>query len=363
MRLQGGAAKATDGPGLGGIDWQGIAVLINESLVSGSSFKMQEARGRVHDAIYERMTKEELLAVLRDISKMDFPQQTINELENLVCHPLTLRFPEYALNELSDRLTGSEEFAVPNYLLTAFEGWIAKDPAAAIAWMDKQVAAGKFEGRGLEGLDKMGGIFEGRVIASLLTTDPSAAARRLEAVAPEYRGLVFFGELRPEHHAAFADLVRKFLNEKDALKAIENQIFAVDSSPAEVTAFIEAIQATPEERALCVRTAARNLVVHKLLNRLTPDFTGVREWAEATLPGSAAGATGHLLGDGLVLHELGIAEASRLALEYAEAGDGDAVLVPFLESEVVQGYNETARNLAKKISDPVVRKRILIALH
>ncbi|RYD47007.1 MAG: hypothetical protein EOP85_06300 [Verrucomicrobiaceae bacterium] len=305
------------------------------------------------------MTREELVAALREVEAMDLPKEISFELEGLIGHPLTMKFPEYALAELTNRLKGSSEDSISMYLVNAFEEWVGKDQGAAGVWLDAQIAAGKFESRALDGGNWLRKAFEGMLVSSLASTDPVAAARRLEAIPPENRAGEFFGMVKPEGYAAFADLVRAHLSREDSLKALESQTFHFRDSYDDVTTYLEAIRATPEEKARCVQTTARNHILNPILNRHPADFPKMREWVDSVIPGSADSITGQVLGDQYVVARLGFPEASRLVRQYADAGGGDAVLVPFLESKWVGAYKESARGMAAGISDSESRERIL----
>lgn len=357
---QPGHPPAPDGSsGTAKIDWRKLAERVAAAKAAGAAYKVNEIRNGINQQIYQDMTAEELLAALREVEAMGLPKEIATELEEMISHPLTMRFPDYALAELTDRLKGSSEESISMYLAFAFEEWLGKDQGAAAAWLNAQIAAGKFESRALDGGNWMRKAFEGMLISSLASTDPAAAGRRLETIPFENRAGEYFGMVKPEDQAAFADLVRTHLSREESLKAIESQTYQFRDSYEPITTYLDNIHATPEEKARCVRTAARNHILNPILNLHPPDFPKMREWADSVIPGSADSVTAHVLGDRGVLSRLGFPEASRLARQYAEAGGGDAILVPFLESEWVGAYKNSARTMAAGISDDEARERIL----
>lgn len=353
MRKQAGAADA--GKHTAGIDWRSIAERITTAKASRTdTFGLRES---VKEQI-AGMSREELLAALHEVSALDAPPQTIDELENIVGHPLTRRFPEYALTELTDRLNGGNGGSLCLYLGDAFKAWLRKDQMAAMAWLDDQVAAEKFQNRTLNGNSFLRSSFEGALITSLLATDPAAARLRLEAIPPENRG-INFGEVRPEDHAAFADLVRTHLDEKRSLAVLEAQAYHLQEGYDQISAYLDRIEARPGELEAVVKLGAMNGIISDILNKRPADFPEMREWVESRIPGAADRVTGAVLGNEMMLHRLGFPEAARLATQYADAGGGDAVLVAFLESSGVAAYKEGARKLAGRISDAAARERVL----
>ncbi len=225
------------------IDWQSVARLTTTAKASGLTHETDEL-ARIVGPRINAMTKEELLAALREVSAMDAPPQTIDELENLLGHPLAYRFPEYALKELTDRL-GGPGGALGLYLGDAYRGWLKKDQQAAITWMDEQVAEGKFQTHTLNGNSFLRSTFEGALITSLLATDAAAAARRIESLPPDHRQDINFGAVRPEDHAAFAELVRTHLDGKKSEAAIAAQIHQLHGGYDEISTYLDTIKATP----------------------------------------------------------------------------------------------------------------------
>lgn len=345
----------------GGIDWSNLAERITAaraSSVPGKS-ELQSIRDSIRADI-EKMTRDELLAALREVSLLDAPARTIDDLENFVGSSLCHRFPEFALMQLTDRLNSGRIDSVGIYLRDAFKQWLGTDRPAATAWLDEQIAAGKFENLTLSGKSYLRAAFEGNLITSLLSTDPAAAARRIETLPPGSRHGINFGPVRTsESQTAFADLVHTYLSKEAGITAVTQQLYEIHGGYDSVSAYLRNIRTTPEELEACVKTAAAIQISSAMMNSRPVDYQRMREWADSHIPGSADRVTGAILGEQSIIHQIGLPEAARLATRYADAGGGDAVLVPFLESGWVTVYKEPARILAAKISDPAARTRIL----
>jgi RNA polymerase sigma factor (sigma-70 family) len=345
----------------GGIDWNHLAEQITAVRVSSTpgNANLQAIRDSIRSDL-QKMTKEELLAALREVSSVKAPARTIDDMENFIATILCRKDPVYSLEQLTDRLGAGRPDSVAVYLEDAFNRWIKTNPAAATAWLDKQIEAGSFENRTLSGTSYLQSKFEGNLMSSLLATDPAAAARRLESIPAGQRDRVLFGEVKsPESRAVFAALVREHFSEGPRIVAFTQQIYSIHGGYETVNAYLRDIRATGSELEACVKTAASNRISSAVMNKQPVDYQGMRAWAESHLPGSADRITGATLGDTMVLGVMGFPEAARLAEKFADAGDADAVLIPFLESEGVAVYKEPARKLAAKISDPAARDRIL----
>ncbi|RYD22000.1 MAG: RNA polymerase sigma factor [Verrucomicrobiaceae bacterium] len=362
LRVQsraGSARRTFAAPGSGGLAWHDLADEITAARMSStmSTFDMDRFNNIVEPHV-KKMTREELVAALREVSALDAPLGTIDVLENFISMQLCHQFPEYALTQLADRLDSGHGNVVSLYMASAFEKWLKKDSAAATAWLDGQIAAGSFENRTLSGASQLRGSFEGNLIASLLGSDPAEAARRLEALPLKNRNIPF-GQVRPEHQGAFADLVRNHLSKEDSLLTLSTQIYNFQGDAADTSAYLGNIRATPEELETCVPLGAHLQISNANLNHKPMDFPAMRAWVETYLPGSADRVTGMVLGEISADYQLGIAEATRLAIQQAEAGGGDAVLVAFLGTRAVSNYKEAARQLATRITDPAARQRVL----
>lgn len=127
----------------------------------------------------ETTSREELIAILDQLATFDCPKGRKTVLEAAVIMPLTRLDPEWVLGHYAVRLheTGLG-------LDNALASWARKDIAAATAWLDSQIAAGRLDGKSLDesrGDGSRGG-FELALIALLIDSDASAAGRRLGAL-------------------------------------------------------------------------------------------------------------------------------------------------------------------------------------
>ena len=316
------------------------------------------------------MSKEELAAAFDEIAALDFPAESREMLEQLIIGPLAEKDPEFALTKFIDRLQDNDG-ALSWQLSHAMQQWAKKDPTAAIAWFDRQIAAGKFDSKSLDGKSQSRIRFEGNLINVLLGSDPDAAGRRLGALPEDQRDEALsqfsFQQLEEEDQLAFAKLVRDQLPEKDQAKALGQQASRLlgNEDYSKVTGFLDRIQATPAERAACVEQAAesklQSISYKKKVTR--EDLDSMREWVTAQAPEKTGTVTGKVLASASQNgRKMEFSEAADLAVEYHDASGNDDVLSSFLDGWPARQNDqnkELARSLAQKISDEKRREEIL----
>lgn len=347
------------------IDWKKIAEQFAEIRQAGGTGDMRTMM-RFQQRL-QAMSKEELVAALDEIAALDFPIETRNMLEQMIVGPLVEKDPELALTKFIDRLHDNDG-SLSWQLSNAMQKWAKKDPAAAIAWFDRQIAAGKFDSKSLDGRSQSRIQFEGNLIHVLLGTDPEAAGRRLAAMPEDQRDDALsqfsFQPLKDEEQLAFATLVRDQVAEKDQARTLAQHASRLVGKDgySKVTEFLDRIQATPAERSASVEQAAESsirTISHQ--SKITrEDLDTMREWVTAQAPESTGRATGSALANALQgSRKLDFSEAAELAVQYHEASDNDDVLHSFLNGWGARQNKEQARILAGKISDAKRREEIL----
>jgi hypothetical protein len=314
------------------------------------------------------MSKEELVAALDEIAALDLPQKSRDQLEQMLIGPLAQKDPELALTKFIDRI--QENHGMMGWqLANAMQQWAKKDPSSAIAWFDRQIAAGKFDSKSLDGKSRTRLQFEGNLINLLLSSDPDAAGRRLAALPEDQRDETLsqfsFQPFKEENQAAFAKLVRDQIPEKEQARTLARKASSLvnnDGGYSKVTEFLDRIQATPAERTACVEQAAESKLFNTSLQKTITreNLDAMREWVTAQAPESTSTVTGKALANASYnenVRKIEFPEAANLAFEY-DAGDG-AVLSSFLAGWQAVQNKERIRLLVDKISDPKRREEIL----
>jgi len=339
------------------IDWQQIAA------AQQSSF--DDARVMLRfDQRLQAMTREELLAALAEVATLDLTANARSLLEQMLIGPLIEKDPELVLARFMDRLQ-DEASGLKWHLPNALREWAKQDPAKAEAWLDQQIAAGKFASKTLDGKNPFRVQFEGVMLGILFPMDPAAAGRRLAALPQDQRADVVRGMLGTVTEAdqpAFAQLVRDQVPAAEQAQFIANRALAVMQGgyPA-VTEYLDRIAATPAERGACVEqvaTAGLIAITNETVTR--DDVDALREWAATQAPDATDRATGNMLAMATQTPPaLEFNAAAALALQYSQASGNDDVLGAFLESWAALYNKDQARAYAANISDERRRAAIL----
>jgi hypothetical protein len=345
------------------VNWENLAVMIRQTGVdnrSGNAPGMLSIQRRLL-----AMDAAELVAGLDRIAAMSLDDGTRRKLEDMILDPLAKKDPELALNRFKGRLAGAP--GIDSLLLSSALGlWAGRDPAAATAWLDREIAAGTFDAKSLDGYNRNREWFEANIIPRLFATDAAGAEARLSALPPQMRKEILMKEnpfARDE--VAYAELVRRQLNDDGRLATIGQRASAIvlqGGGFADVDHYLERISATPDERLRSlekVSTQYINSLAAK--GKLSgAEIDAVRAWARQQAPD----AVDRLTGEGLGMAVAGAAgmsfeQASALALGYHQASANDDVLQTFLSTIPADRNKAAARELAGKISDPAKREKLL----
>jgi hypothetical protein len=243
-----------------------------------------------------------------------------------------------------------------------FEKWILRDSPQALAWLDRQVAAGLFESRSLAGTSGVRQEYEALIF--LRTKDGS----RIAALDPLDRLPTLqswrFQSLKPEEQADFAKVVRtsglKPSEVVQVLKPLLNR--AMESGDlAGADAFLERVAPTPEELPRLSESAAGNAMfaLGKKADQLTGDeVPAIRTWlADKSSEGDAY--IGSMIGRGFS-NGWDAAQIFTTLDRLQKDKPSDDLVFRFLLDATQEGHKQkldpaTALDLANRISDPEKR--------
>ena len=347
------------------IDWKNLSARMAEMQESGG---LGDVRAMVDlQKRLSGMSAEEIIAALDEISALGLDADARKLMEEMLVEPLIERDPELALATFADRVRDDED-GVGWQLSAALGAWAKKDAAAASAWFDRQIAAGLFESKSLDGQSQRRMEFEAALVGVLLTSDAAAAGQRIAALPEDQRRealeQISFSELTPAGQKAYAELVRGLVPQDERAGSFTHIISELipEGGYSKVEAFLDGIQASPEERAVSAREAA-NAQLEKIAGERAvtrEDVEAMREWLNRQAPGTVDRVTGEALADAAQDGgEFSFSDASKLAVEYHRSSSNDDVLVAFLESFAARSNLEEALPLADRIADPERREKIL----
>jgi hypothetical protein len=347
------------------LEWEKIAAQLLESDRSGligDLRTMTQFQQRL-----QTMSKEELCAALDEIAALDLPAKSRATLGLMFLEPLAAKDPELALTRFVGGVQ-DDSIELSWQLSNILKPWATKDPAKASAWLDQEIATGKFDSKSLDGHSISRNFFEASLIDTLLGTAPDEASRRLGAISPELRVIVLsqhpFEQLKEENQLAFGRLVREQVPENQQMELISRQASNVGFREgfAGVTRFMDRIAATPAERVAWVEQSAGSLFQSTIQEKKVTreDLDTLREWTTRQAPASTDRITGNAIANAMRNgRKLDYAAASELALHYHQASGNDDVLISFLDGLSGGENTEQARALAAKITDTNRRQEIL----
>lgn len=367
-RGEGGHAKTADKPGKdkGPLDWPKLAGVLADMQKSGGLGDLRTML-RLQQRV-RTMTREELVAALDEIAALELPAASRAILEPLLIAPLLEKDPALVLTRFTQRLDEHDD-AMDRQLAVALKAYAKSDPRKAAAWFDQQVAAGKFESAALNGRSQTRLLFEAALLGVLLTSDPSAAVDRLSALPQDQRaeaiGNASLSATTQADLTAYAKLLRSQVPAAEQAAAFARQAaqWAAQGGYANVTAYLNAIKLSAEERIACIEQAVATQLFSNNKRLTTADLDTLREWVGSQAPQATDNVTGKVLCTAaLGNRKLDFAQAAELAVQYSQASGNDEVLITFVENWAARSNKEEARNLAGKISDAKRRAEILKSL-
>ncbi len=312
--------------------------------------------------ILAEMSNDELIAAYHEINVL--PSRPINRwhLEDEMLKILEWKNPEFAFSQHIARFENNDKITSG---IARFSLWLERDPAAATAWYESEVAKGTFD-KNLDNNPRLRQPFEAGFIRSLLTSDPAAAERRMNQIPPDQRKelVVFYLKASENDPKALIDLIRKTVSKEEQTKLVALKV--IDpihlKNTARVLQNLARINATQEERSTLLQ-----MEVLKDVNFKTFDGTRMkqyREWALAIDPSSADRTTGLAFAQYAKNHRKPeeYEYITKLAIDYHGMGAGDDFIIGVVEGSGTGRATlplENARALAMKISDQTRRNEIL----
>ena len=324
------------------------------------------------DQRMQSMTKEERLAALEEISALDLPADARRIFALRIIGPLQDEDPEFALTHCIDCMKDALD-VLSEPLSEALKNLAKKDPAKAQAWLDQQIASGKFDSKSLDDENHSRMLFEGKLFGVLIGTDPEAAEKRLQAIPVDQRFSVMakapLDLINEDKQLAYADLIRRQLpyqSEKSAMIAkYGNGLVRGDGFTA-VDAYLDRIAATPGERTATIREVAFRDTMEKFSqNSANQTFSrenldAIHEWVSKQAPGNADTLFGAALASAAHFSWQGkFVDSAALAQQYDAASGNQDVLTGFLEDRASYFHRDEVRELAQQITDEKRREQIL----
>ncbi len=345
------------------VNWKEVARQLDDDRGAGGVNRFLIPNIRLKEG-FRAMSRERLLAAFEEVSAADLSDREVQILETALYDQLHVKDPGHALNRALERDQDSTTHS-------RFLGhWAARDLAAATAWLDRQIAAGTLEDKGLGGGNGTRIRFEREVFFETMKADPAAASERLAALPAEKRAAVFqqtftYQRFKEVDITALADVVREQLPEEHRLDVLTWPVTESGEGGTvayqEVEQYLAKIGASPDERAACIMGMAKRgrfpRASGDYFNVQASDLDALREWTGKLHPGLKGQVTAAALGKSL--GHMPYPEAVAYALRCHTEDGGDAILQAVLNPSYVKGHEALAREVAGKVADVQTKQRLL----
>jgi hypothetical protein len=346
------------------IDWSVVGTSMKRGQLGGVELSRRDLKS-LREKL-RAMDQWQLLDALEDIKGQGLGEEQQAELELLVQGYLAEKNPEMALDLIKDRIDPSDFLNFATFK-SQLSRWARIDPDAASAWLDRQIDAGAFEAKSLDGKNEILLGFEASISRQLLDSNPTKADERFSSL-PYYLRKELLADsqmsaINSENWTAFAELVRNNLDPGDVSRILGEQVSRVITGGGldAVSDFMDRTGASTEERISFAEKAVEKLQRSFVIEKPTvEEVEAIRTWLAAEAPGSVEGSTGELLG--YVAGKFGGEQASSLldlALMYYAKGSDEKILTGFAEGMRNWEGGDALRRAAAQVSDPSIRETLL----
>jgi hypothetical protein len=355
-------------------DWNALVLFNNNE---GVRFNVTAACRRL-ETLASEMSGDELVSAYTQMASLPVDAPFRNYLEAIMLDQLKTKNPGFAFSQLIAKCQNEDTGPIQ---MGDFNKWLARDPAAATAWYESQLAAQVFD-KTLDGNSPNMVPFEAAFIMSLLATDPAAAEQRLKSIPPDLRGSLgpYVWSVPKENSKAFVDLLRKSMPMEEYVAILKynsltdyNFRFDSDSDPKVVLKNLDRLGLTPEECSTLMTQHFAEIAKSRAMRDKfglpsREKFDEDRARIQAIDPSSADRATGVALQSYLEASKTTSARdfVEKAAMDYHGSGAGDELLLPLIEGSAngsIPFPKDRARLLAMKITDERLREEMLEKLN
>ena len=354
-------------------DWSEVVMFNNNE---GARFNLTAACRRL-EKLASEMSGDQLVRAYTEMAALPVEAEFRNYLESMMLDQLKGKNPEFAFSQY---LAKCQNESIDPIRMGDFRKWLGKDPAAATAWYESQVAGEVFD-KTLDGKSPTMIPFESAFIMSLLASDPAAAEQRLNKLPPDLRASVgtYMWDVPKENSKDFVDMLRRSMPMEEYMAILkdnsltDNFRFDSKNDPKEIQKNMDRLGFSPEERSTLMAQQFAEAAKYRAMRDTGNDpsrekFDDLRARIQAIDPSSADQATGVALQSYLENSKTTGAQdfVEKIATDYHDSGAGDELLIPLIEGSAngsISYPKDRARVLAAKISDDRLREEMLQKLN
>ena len=351
-------------------DWCALVLFNNNE---GARFNLTAACRRL-EKLASEMSGDELVRAYTEMAALPVEAEFCDYLESVMLDQLKGKNPEFAFSQCIAKCQNENTSPIK---MGDFRAWLARDPAAATAWYESQIAADVFD-KTLDGKSPTMIPFEAAFIMSLLATDPAAAEARMNNIAPDLRGSLgsYVWAVPKENGRAFVDLLRKSMPMEEYMAILKDNSlteyhfrFDSESDPEVVRKNLNSLGFTPEERSTLMAQHFTEVAKYRAMRDKGNEpsrekFDEDRARMQAIDPSSADRATGLALQRYPAESKTTSAQdfVEKIAVDYHGSGAGDELLLPLIDGSATGSIpfpKDRARVLAGRIADDRLREEML----
>ena len=355
-------------------DWNELVLFNNNE---GARFNLTSACRRLENLASE-MSGDELVRAYTEMAALPVEAEFRNYLESMMLDRLKGKNPEFAFSQY---LAKCQNEGIDPIRMGDFSKWLARDPAAATAWYESQVAGEVFD-KTLDGKSPTMIPFESAFIMTLLVSVPAAAEQRLNNLPPDLRASVgtYMWDVPKENSKDFVDMLRRSMPMEEYMAILKDNSlteynFRFDSKndPKDIQKNMDRLGFSPEERSTLMAQQFAEIAKYRAMRDRgnapsREKFDDLRARIQAIDPSSADQATGVALQTYLESSKTTGAQdfVEKIATDYHDSGAGDELLIPLIMGSANGSMSypkDRARVLATKISDDRLREEMLQELN
>ncbi|YCM42077.1 hypothetical protein V2O64_12270 [Verrucomicrobiaceae bacterium 227] len=272
----------------GSLDWKAIAELISSAEKSGGIPSNMKTMAKLQAKLM-MLDESEIEDGLAKIETLELSKNGVRELKQSLIRMLAEKNPAKALDLMGD-ITSTQNNSLHWAQQNAFKKLAAKDPAAALAWLDEKIKDGQLVSKALDPGENPRLRFESALLGSLLKNDLATVQARLSTFSEEERNQLFSdpnqwkrgGKMPPE----FLELARTNLTEEQATNTIANAWASRHN--VELADVSRTLQNTPfseNERSAIVKKSLTNFLQNGIADETSHNVA--YEWAQEQSPENA----------------------------------------------------------------------------
>ena len=346
--------KEADAVSGSGIDWK-TAVMISRGELSNADailFRRQ----------VEALSLDEVVAAVDELEASDMPERTKMNLSYRFLLKLSKADPRSALERFEKY--ADEDPNIGNLLVVAMESWVKQDSGAALAWLDRWVAANPVYDNALSRISSGRVKFESVVIKTMLSEKPDVLVERISAMPREEAvnmcSSIDWERSKTTDPFAFAELVRQSLSKDDRDLVLKSKAGMVAQYGLDkASEFLDRIHVQPDELKVCLETVVKTRMERDASDPdLGKEIKTMRDWVAARDAGQADTLTGAAFGHALQGRDLDFDEVAPVVMTFQQSAGNDEVLHAFLKNGGCC-HGSKSLELAAKISDPAVREEVV----